>query len=622
MKKLIFTVLALFIFSALSPNALALSSERGSDPTGKSQRQIIERTPWYDPTACVTGSPASTGPSQSTVPNSGGGKIFIIGDSITENSKVQGKVSEALKAKGYDPTFNSKSSRRLSTGGTDLDGISVFEKDVASWKDAGTILVELGTNGAVNKANISKLMDIIKTNNPTAKVYWVNIGANDTGKFITPKTADEYSQIIQDNSSLGYTVIDWNSVAKKNPTYISSDGVGVHPFNDAGSQAYADTISSGLAGFSGTTTIAGSCECQSTGAGGGTGDLSGKDNKQKIWNYLNSKGLTPFQVAGIMGNMQAESGGTFDPRIVEFGFPNSAGVISRPGKPETWDDNVPPDKNKNGQPGYGLVQFTFPTIKQGLRDWAAKNGKKGGDLGIQLDYLWNEMTVGVYKGLYQKMKDTKTIEEASDLFLYQYEKPAERLRAATSIVRKANAKKIFDEFSGTTAPSASTSSGSSSTSSCGATVQSGSTTSVVEVARTELASGPNVGGQKYILGSEKIPWCAAFVSYVLKQAGAPFTGGAGENGYYIPAVASVRSYFENAGTFHPARSGYVPQPGDIAIYKEGKKPFESHVNIVVSVDGLKFTTIGGNESNSIKEKTQENYNADYITGYGTPKGAK
>ena len=99
MKKLIFTVLALFIFSALSPNALALSNERGSDPTGKSQRQIIERTPWYDPTACVTGSTASTGPSQSTVSNSGGGKIFIIGDSITENSKVQGKVSESKRVR-------------------------------------------------------------------------------------------------------------------------------------------------------------------------------------------------------------------------------------------------------------------------------------------------------------------------------------------------------------------------------------------------------------------------------------------------------------------------------------------------------------------------------------------
>ena len=67
-----------------------------------------------------------------------------------------------------------------------------------------------------------------------------------------------------------------------------------------------------------------------------------------------------------MGNMQAESGGTFDPRIVEFGFLNSAGVISRPGKPETWDDDVPPDRNSKGQPGYGIIQFTSKSLKQGL----------------------------------------------------------------------------------------------------------------------------------------------------------------------------------------------------------------------------------------------------------------
>lgn len=53
-KKLFLGVMvALLLFSNIS-TALALSNQRGSDPTGKSQRSIIEKTPWLDPTACAS----------------------------------------------------------------------------------------------------------------------------------------------------------------------------------------------------------------------------------------------------------------------------------------------------------------------------------------------------------------------------------------------------------------------------------------------------------------------------------------------------------------------------------------------------------------------------------------
>lgn len=48
---------ALLLFSN-SSTALALSNQLGSDPTGKSQRSIIEKKPWLDPTACA-GAPAA-----------------------------------------------------------------------------------------------------------------------------------------------------------------------------------------------------------------------------------------------------------------------------------------------------------------------------------------------------------------------------------------------------------------------------------------------------------------------------------------------------------------------------------------------------------------------------------
>ena len=36
--------------------------------------------------------------------------------------------------------------------------------------------------------------------------------------------------------------------------------------------------------------------------------LIGTTNEEKIWNYLKSKGLSDYGVAGLMGNLYAESG--------------------------------------------------------------------------------------------------------------------------------------------------------------------------------------------------------------------------------------------------------------------------------------------------------------------------
>ena len=35
--------------------------------------------------------------------------------------------------------------------------------------------------------------------------------------------------------------------------------------------------------------------------------LIGKTNEEKIWNFLTSKGLNAYGVAGLMGNLYAES---------------------------------------------------------------------------------------------------------------------------------------------------------------------------------------------------------------------------------------------------------------------------------------------------------------------------
>lgn len=36
--------------------------------------------------------------------------------------------------------------------------------------------------------------------------------------------------------------------------------------------------------------------------------LAGKNNEEKIWNYLKGAGLNDFGTAGLIGNLYAESG--------------------------------------------------------------------------------------------------------------------------------------------------------------------------------------------------------------------------------------------------------------------------------------------------------------------------
>lgn len=102
------------------------------------------------------------------------------------------------------------------------------------------------------------------------------------------------------------------------------------------------------------------------------------------------------------------------------------------------------------------------------------------------------------------------------------------------------------------------------------------------------------GFLKYSDGSYE-EWCADFVSWVYKQAGHAFTGGA-SGGWRIAGVIGIggasSSLAEQAQgfTWHPAGSGYTPSPGDIAIHGT------SHTNIFISYNNGRATYIGGDQA--------------------------
>lgn len=153
-------------------------------------------------------------------------------------------------------------------------------------------------------------------------------------------------------------------------------------------------------------------------------NLVGSVNEEKIFNYFISKGLTPPQTAGIMGNMQSESAGTWNPRVIQ-------------GDPPTFGDYPVHGK------GFGLAQWTTDSRQQELVKRAQAAGKLPSDLGVQLDYVWWELTEGPKKSVGDQLKATTDLQSATYLILSQYEAPADiegnkpvRLRYATIILAK------------------------------------------------------------------------------------------------------------------------------------------------------------------------------------------
>jgi hypothetical protein len=97
-------------------------------------------------------------------------------------------------------------------------------------------------------------------------------------------------------------------------------------------------------------------------------------------------------------------------------------------------------------------------------------------------------------------------------------------------------------------------------------------------------------------GSGVGPWCAYFVSWAARQAGAPI----GDQGQGFGRVDDVWAWAERTGRATPA-AGAAPQPGDLIVWDE-------HIGIVESVgaDGS-IHTVEGNSSDRVSRR---DYGAD------------
>ncbi|APA95945.1 CHAP domain-containing protein [Nocardia seriolae] len=116
-------------------------------------------------------------------------------------------------------------------------------------------------------------------------------------------------------------------------------------------------------------------------------------------------------------------------------------------------------------------------------------------------------------------------------------------------------------------------------------------TGVVDVLRQQFDQ--QSGRDKYSEGIDE-PWCADFVSWVMRAAGQPLSN-PNSGSWRIPGVYTLEGYFRGQHRFEQANNGYLPRVGDVVMYSDSSV-FHQHTNIVIAVDSDSITTVGGNEA--------------------------
>ena len=368
-------------------------------------------------------------------------------------------------------------------------------------------------------------------------------------------------------------------------------------------------LSGGMGGAAGGSGSGGGAGGGSSFAGGGfTGGMmtppsggastakpiEGSDAQSKIWNFFASKGMSAEGIAGLMGNLQAESGlGAMVAQKAKggknkFGQTDAEYTAAIDSGQQNFLDSV----------GYGLAQWTTADRKKGLLEFAKKRGTSVGDLNTQLEYLWQELNTTYKKSVLDPIMGAKSVQEASNIVLHNFERPKDQ-SARVEAFRGGKGQDLFNKLAarggidmqsgGTRAPGE-------------AVPSSGDWITIAESQLGYKETGKNQTKYGQWFGMNGQPWCAMFVSWCLAQAGV--------KGIKSAAVSGLLSQAQAQGRFMP-KGTYVPGRGDIFLNKSSG---QSHTGFVTGASDSSFTTIEGNYSDKVS-KTTRSLNDKGLTGF-------
>lgn len=153
-------------------------------------------------------------------------------------------------------------------------------------------------------------------------------------------------------------------------------------------------------------------------------DFTGNSNAEIAWNFFISKGCNEYAAAGILGNLQQESG------------------------------IVPTSAQLGGGPGRGIAQWTVNESRYNdLVSYATERGEDWTSLEIQLEFLWEELNgrdATTYRILNQRFGGITTFKRAPSIewAVEAFEKSYERAGSPNTQQRVSYAYSYYNQFSG------------------------------------------------------------------------------------------------------------------------------------------------------------------------------
>ena len=168
-------------------------------------------------------------------------------------------------------------------------------------------------------------------------------------------------------------------------------------------------------------------------------DTAAADPK-KMWDYFATTEMTEAGIAGVMGNLYAESG--LRSTNLEQVYEKKLGMSDV--DYTTGVDNGTYTNFIKDCAGYGLAQWTYWTLKRDMLQFHQKKGKSIGDLQTQMEFLVYQLSTQ-YKGVWKILTTTNSTLEASNAMLLQFERPADQSLNMQAI-RGSYSQKYYDKF--------------------------------------------------------------------------------------------------------------------------------------------------------------------------------
>ena len=153
-----------------------------------------------------------------------------------------------------------------------------------------------------------------------------------------------------------------------------------------------------------------------------TPTTSATDEEKLIWDTLMSVIGNAYGVAGLMGNLKAES--NLHANNLQNNGNTKLGMTDEEFTAAFDSGAYSADTFIHDGYGYGLAQWTYYSRKESLASYAKTAGKSIGDLTMQLGFLLQE--IKGYTSVWNTLVSATSVREASDAVLLKFERPADQ----------------------------------------------------------------------------------------------------------------------------------------------------------------------------------------------------